>query len=106
MGDAANFDECPDAFLCPISLDMMTDPVIMSDGYSYEKAVAVDWLSRKVMSPMTGKPLGNTMLIPNVALRHSIEDFLARKAKQTASIAPEETEKEKDAEQVVVEEPA
>jgi Mg-chelatase subunit ChlD len=104
--DATDFDECPDAFLCPISLDMMTDPVIMSDGYSYEKALAVDWLSRKVMSPMTGKPLINTALIPNVALRHSIEDFLARKAKQTLAIAPEETEKEKDAEEVAVEEPA
>ncbi|GIL76913.1 hypothetical protein Vretimale_8622 [Volvox reticuliferus] len=60
-------------FLCPITQDVMTDPVIATDGYTYERSAIMQWLKNKTISPMTNAPMpGGTTLIPNHALRSSI----------------------------------
>ena len=70
--------EIPDAYLCPITMDPMEDPVMAADGHSYERREIEAWLDRgKRMSPMTGAPLPHTHLMPNHALRNAIQDFLA-----------------------------
>ncbi|PNH07323.1 E3 ubiquitin-protein ligase [Tetrabaena socialis] len=63
-------------FLCPITQDVMTDPVIATDGYTYERAAIVDWLARKATSPLTNQrlPAGNA-LIPNHGLRSAIMEW-------------------------------
>ena len=66
----------PESFLCPISMEVMRNPVICSDGHTYEKAVVEDWLTRSDRSPMTNEKLANMTLIPNHALRATIEGFL------------------------------
>ena len=38
-----DFDDVPDEFLCPISQEIMQDPVICSDGSSYERKVIEKW---------------------------------------------------------------
>ena len=68
--------ECPEMFLCPISMDIMTDPVIMCDGFSYDRQCIEHWLAASNLSPMTGLPLTRDTLIPNVALRQAIEAFV------------------------------
>jgi len=40
-------EEIPDEFLCPITNDVMEDPVVASDGYTYEKAAIEEWLQKK-----------------------------------------------------------
>ena len=74
-----------DAFLCPITQDYMRDPVITSDGQTYERRAIEAWLSRRaaqglaLTSPLTGEPLAGDTLIPNVVLRGLIHDMLERR---------------------------
>ena len=53
----------------------MTDPVITADGHTYERANIEGWLRNSSMSPMTGAPLANKNLIPNIGLRQTIEEW-------------------------------
>ncbi|KAF6251956.1 Copine-domain-containing protein [Scenedesmus sp. NREL 46B-D3] len=59
-------------FLCPITQDVMGEPVLAADGYTYEKHAIQDWLSRNDRSPMTNEALGSKQLLPNHALRSAI----------------------------------
>ena len=66
----------PDGFICPITQDVMKDPVMLMDGHSYERKAIEDWLKRSSRSPMTNQSLPNTTLKENYALKSSIESFL------------------------------
>ena len=55
----------PDEFLCPISYEVMTDPVILEDGHTYDRTSIEAWLARSDMSPMTNQYLRNKTLNPN-----------------------------------------
>ena len=65
--------EAPAEFNCPISFAPMKDPVVASDGHSYERAEIERWLRGSDRSPITGLPLESTALFPNVNLRQRIE---------------------------------
>lgn len=69
----------PAAFLCPITQELMKDPVATSDGFVYERAAIQEWFTRcpttPPTSPMTGTPLTSVGLSPNVALRLAIEAY-------------------------------
>mmetsp|Transcript_16969 Transcript_16969/g.28298 ORF Transcript_16969/g.28298 Transcript_16969/m.28298 type:complete len:316 (-) Transcript_16969:502-1449(-) len=58
---------------CPICLEIMTDPVLASDGFSYERRAIERWLTTHRTSPLTGGVLPNQILIPNHRLRQVIE---------------------------------
>ncbi|KFQ37814.1 WD repeat, SAM and U-box domain-containing protein 1, partial [Mesitornis unicolor] len=67
----------PDEFLCPITRELMKDPVIAADGYSYEKDAIGNWLSKKRRSsPMTNLPLPSLVLTPNRTLKMAISRWL------------------------------
>ncbi len=62
------------SFICPITQERFVDPVICSDGQTYERAAIMEWFSRgKRTSPVTNARLTNTVLIPNHALKSLIE---------------------------------
>jgi hypothetical protein len=61
-------------FECPIPREIMHDPVVLSDGYSYERKAIQEWLRRKNTSPMTNLILSSTTIIPNRHLRSVIQD--------------------------------
>uniref|UniRef100_A0A671YUR5 WD repeat, SAM and U-box domain-containing protein 1 n=1 Tax=Sparus aurata TaxID=8175 RepID=A0A671YUR5_SPAAU len=66
--------EAPDEFLCPITRELMRDPVIAADGYSYERDSIESWIRGKnKTSPMTNLPLQTTLLTPNRSLKSAIE---------------------------------
>merc|ERR1712146_23627 len=66
----------PDGFLCPITGEIMKDPVIDNEGISYEREAIKEWLRRgNTTSPITRQPLQLCDLRPNVDLRKSIEDW-------------------------------
>ena len=46
-------EEVPSEFMCPITKQLMEDPVICSDGHSYERNAIEDWLVKHDKSPMT-----------------------------------------------------
>lgn len=65
--------DVPDEFLCPITRELMEDPVISADGYSYERASIESWLRGKSKtSPMTNLPLQTALLTPNRSLKMAI----------------------------------
>ncbi|CAM0912909.1 unnamed protein product [Alopecurus aequalis] len=67
----------PSYFLCPICQDVMKDPHLAADGFTYEGDCIRSWLGRgKKTSPMTNLRLQNLELIPNLALRSAIQDWL------------------------------
>ncbi|CAK6954098.1 WD repeat%2C SAM and U-box domain-containing protein 1-like [Scomber scombrus] len=65
--------ETPDEFLCPITRELMKEPVIAADGYSYERESIESWIRGKTKtSPMTNLPLQTTLLTPNRSLKMAI----------------------------------
>src|ERR1700722_10475272 len=60
-------------FLCPITGEVMEDPVIAADGHSYERAAIEKWFRVKPFltnSPLTNLPLTNYHLQENTALKN------------------------------------
>lgn len=68
-------EEVPDQYECPISQALMTDPVITSDGHTYERARIEEWLKRSMKSPNTNLPLKNKVLIPNIVIKKEINEY-------------------------------
>ncbi|XP_042028500.1 U-box domain-containing protein 8-like [Salvia splendens] len=69
--------ELPDDFKCPISLEIMSDPVILSSGHTFDRASIQRWLDAGHRScPITKLSLPDPpSLIPNHALRSLISNF-------------------------------
>ncbi|XP_078166025.1 U-box domain-containing protein 70-like isoform X2 [Carex rostrata] len=67
----------PSHFICPINQEVMQDPCIAADGFTYEADAIKQWLSRgHNTSPMTNLPLSNSNLIKNRVLRSAIQEWL------------------------------
>lgn len=56
---------------CPITGEVMLDPVITMDGYTYERAAIETWFQSSDRSPMTNLSISAT-LVPNIAIRQVI----------------------------------
>lgn len=69
--------QLPDDFRCPISLEIMSDPVILSSGHTFDRSSIQRWLdSGHRTCPITKLPLPqHPSLIPNHALRSLISNF-------------------------------
>lgn len=63
-------------FVCPISLDVMRDPVMTSDGQTYERSEIEKWLKDNDTSPLTGIKLLTKTIVPNHALRTVIQTLV------------------------------
>lgn len=77
--DDANLAVIPDEFVCPITHELMTDPVCVSDGYTYERRAIEEWLTRKQTSPMMNLSIVNTHLYPNKNLKKLIDRFVQQR---------------------------
>ena len=66
----------PEHFICSISGDIFKDPVIASDGQTYERKDIAKWIRQKgtnATSPLTGIKLKTKVLTPN----HSMKSLIA-----------------------------
>ncbi|CAI0472194.1 unnamed protein product [Linum tenue] len=64
-------------FICPIFLEVMRDPHVAADGFTYEAEAFRGWLdSGHETSPMTNMKLEHSNLVPNRALRSAIQEWL------------------------------
>lgn len=73
----------PDEFLCPITREVMRDPVMAADGRTYEyEAIQRNFDTGNMNSPLTGARLAHRQLMQNQSLRSLIvtagEDALRR----------------------------
>ena len=68
--------EAPENLCCPISMELMTQPVLSADGFTYDRHAIEAWLARgKTTSPTTGAPLAHTMLTPNHLVKSMIAEY-------------------------------
>eukprot|EP00210_Caulerpa_lentillifera_P006929 g6625.t1 len=62
-----------DCIYCPITFDVMRDPVIATDGHTYERKAIERWLRQKKESPITRQPISSSVLIPNLAIKNLVD---------------------------------
>jgi E3 ubiquitin-protein ligase RGLG len=65
-------------FICPITQDVMEDPVIATDGHTYERSAISGWLQSHDSSPMTGAKMPRKDLVPNYSLKSAIQEAKQR----------------------------
>ncbi|KAB1214360.1 U-box domain-containing protein 33 [Morella rubra] len=76
LGSEAHFQP-PPYFICPILHEVMQDPHVAADGFTYEAEALRGWLdSGRDTSPMTNLKLEHCNLVPNHALRSAIQEWL------------------------------
>lgn len=74
--DAAAMVNPPVEYLCPITLDLMRDPVIVATGQTYDRTSITRWIQANHSTcPKTGQKLAHTDLISNYALRSLISQW-------------------------------
>jgi len=84
-------DNIPSPLRCPITLSLMTDPVVAADGNCYEKMAFVDWVNKssrkdaKTVSPLTGAVLEHTFFFPV----HSVKTLCQKYAKENPEFGVE-----------------
>ncbi|XP_022727639.1 U-box domain-containing protein 3-like isoform X2 [Durio zibethinus] len=60
----------PPYFLCPLSLELMLDPVIVASGQTYDRTSIQKWLDSGLTNcPMTRQTLTHANLIPNYMVK-------------------------------------
>ncbi|KAK4258778.1 hypothetical protein QN277_005188 [Acacia crassicarpa] len=68
--------QIPYHFRCPISLELMRDPVTVCTGQTYDRASIEAWVATgNTTCPVTRAPLTDFTLIPNHTLRRLIQDW-------------------------------
>ncbi|XP_010039241.1 U-box domain-containing protein 3 isoform X2 [Eucalyptus grandis] len=66
----------PPYFRCPLSLELMMDPVIVASGQTYERASIQKWLDHGLtVCPKTRQLLTHTNLIPNYTVKAMVEGW-------------------------------
>lgn len=66
----------PPDFLCPLSLELMSDPVIVASGQTYERSYIQQWLDQgNITCPKTGLILSHTNLISNYTVKALISNW-------------------------------
>jgi len=76
---SADFARVPDEFRCPITCELMEDPVICGDGHTYERSAIVRWLGSHGSSPKTNARLQTREVLPNHNLKAVIATFKERR---------------------------
>ncbi|XP_075478603.1 E3 ubiquitin-protein ligase PUB23-like [Primulina tabacum] len=69
--------EVPCYFVCPISMQLMKDPVTVSTGITYDRESIEKWLflCKNSTCPVTKQDLSKTDLTPNHTLRRIIQEW-------------------------------
>lgn len=75
-----DYQTLPDAFYCPITMDLMTDPVIDKDGMTYERDAIMQWIQVNGKSPVTREAASTEDLYPNNAIYTLIHHELGNDA--------------------------
>ncbi|GMY36344.1 U-box domain-containing protein 34 isoform X1 [Fagus crenata] len=68
----------PNHYFCPILQEIMSDPYIAADGFTYEYEAIEAWLKKHDVSPVSKLKLQHVMLTPNHTLRSAIQEWRSR----------------------------
>ncbi|KAI3964131.1 hypothetical protein MKW92_039649 [Papaver armeniacum] len=73
-----------ETFFCPLTKDIMNDPVTVANGVTYERRAITEWFKKlgdtaeDVVCPTTGEKLVTTDLNTNIALKTTIQEWTER----------------------------
>ncbi|OEL28484.1 E3 ubiquitin-protein ligase PUB23 [Dichanthelium oligosanthes] len=83
-------EEPPQLFLCPISMELMEDPVTVSTGVTYDRRSIERWFFKygKTTCPATMQRLSSFDLTPNHTLKSVISSWLDRASSSPSSSTP------------------
>lgn len=70
-------DHVPDDIVCPITHTIMLEPIVASDGHTYEKEAILKIIQSTKVSPLTRETL-TMVVVPNHALRKRIASYAMR----------------------------
>jgi hypothetical protein len=74
--DSTSDLEIPDEYTCPLTLELMKDPVMTKYGNSYERSAILKWVARgNARCPLTRRPLHLSDIVTNHHLRGKIRQF-------------------------------
>ncbi|XP_039123363.1 U-box domain-containing protein 44-like [Dioscorea cayenensis subsp. rotundata] len=82
--EKTHFEPIYESFLCPLTKQIMHDPVTIESGRTFEREAIEKWFKecrdsgRKPMCPLTLRVLNNTDLNPSIAIRNTIEEWTKR----------------------------
>lgn len=83
--DTTSFDSCPQEFKCPLSKEIMRDPVIISSGKTFDRTSIQKWLKAGNRTcPKTQQVLSHTILTPN----HLVRDMITQWCKNSGVRLP------------------
>ncbi|XP_071734326.1 U-box domain-containing protein 52-like [Rutidosis leptorrhynchoides] len=68
----------PNHFICPLLKDVMVDPCVAADGYTYDRRAIKKWFEESDCSPMTNLPLTSRYLTSNYTLFSAIMEWKFR----------------------------
>eukprot|EP00668_Euglena_longa_P043910 GGOE01058456.1.p1 GENE.GGOE01058456.1~~GGOE01058456.1.p1 ORF type:complete len:470 (+),score=79.44 GGOE01058456.1:29-1411(+) len=69
--------EMPERYLCPITTEIMMDPVMDHHGHNFERSAITEWLGRSEECPFSREAIQLGALSPNLALKEEISEWLA-----------------------------
>lgn len=70
------------SFFCPLTYDVMSEPVMAADNITYEKEAILEWfkllteMNRPLISPITNLPITEAVQ-PNLALKAALSELRA-----------------------------
>ncbi|KAI3516293.1 hypothetical protein L1887_15207 [Cichorium endivia] len=65
-----------DDFRCPISLEIMSDPVTLTTGHTYDRSSIEKWFrSGNLTCPKTGEKVNSSNLVSNLCIRSIIKQY-------------------------------
>ena len=81
-----------DHLLCPITHELLKDPVTAADGYTYERAAIQRHFggtaSRSCRSPMSNDALQSKTLFPNLLAKNAVVEYVASWESEAAKLTP------------------
>lgn len=82
--DSLRVEPIYESFLCPLTKQIMRDPVTLESGATFEREAILKWFKesdssgRSLVCPVTRKELSSTELNPSIALRNTIDEWMHR----------------------------
>jgi len=77
----------PGQYCCPITMQLMSCPVITKDGHSYEYDAIAKWIGEKGVCPQTRAPLTLEELAPNRSLKELIDEWVEKNCPLKPAVA-------------------
>lgn len=82
--DSLRVEPIYESFLCPLTKQIMLDPVTLESGATFERQAILKWFEesdssgRRFICPVTRKELSSIELNPSIALKNTIDEWMQR----------------------------